>query len=168
MAVNLIVLPLTKNNFKKPDQTGLIMNEAAATTDRRKPRIILVDDEKHMLQLFELYIREWFKEVDLVLFQNGDTAWEELNRQAPDLLITDWYHPGLDGGEMVRKLAQTQSRIPVLMISACDWEYVREFADSGIKVVFLQKPFSSEQLWRALNELIGPCDFPVRVPAFAK
>ena len=144
------------------------MSEAAARSGHRKPRIVLVDDEKHMLQLFELYIREWFKEVELVPFQNGDVAWEELSRQAPDLLITDWYHPGLDGGELVRKLAQQPARFPVLMVSACDTEVIREFADSGINVVFLQKPFGSEQLWRALNDLIGPCDFPARPPVFSR
>lgn len=144
------------------------MSEAAATPGQRKPRIILLDDEKHMLQLFDLYLREWFKEVDLVPFQNGDAAWEEISRQEPDLLITDWYHPGLDGGELVRKLAQIPAKFPVLMISACDHDVVREFADSGIKVVFLQKPFGAGHLWQTLNGLVGPCDFPVRLPVFSK
>lgn len=143
------------------------MSEPAATSgSAKRPRIILVDDEKHMLQLFEVYIREWFKDVELIQFQNGDTAWQELSRQQPDLLITDWYHPGLNGGELVHKLAEKKSKVPVLMISACDTECVREFADSGIKVVFLQKPFASEKLWQALNQLAGPCDFPARVPSY--
>jgi DNA-binding response OmpR family regulator len=142
------------------------MSEPAASSDQRKLRIVLLDDEKHMLKLFELYIREWFKDVELVPFQNGDAAWLELSRTEPSLFITDWYHPGLDGGELVRKLAEKQAKVPVLMISACDAEDIREFAGLGIKVVFLQKPFGSEQLWRALNEMVGPCDFPPRTPVF--
>jgi two-component system nitrogen regulation response regulator GlnG len=144
------------------------MPAALPASNQKKPRIILVDDEKHMLQLFEIYIREWFKEVDLVLLQNGDYAWNEFSRQEPDLLITDWYHPGLDGGELVQKLIEIHSQVPVLLISACDAEYVREFQDSGVKIVFLQKPFGSEQLWRLLNDLVGPCDFPARVPVFSR
>lgn len=132
-----------------------------------RKRIILVDDEKHMLHLFELYIHEWFKDIELIQFQNGDAAWEELSQKTPDLLVTDWFHPGLDGGQMVRMLAQQQARFPVLMISACDMECVREFSDSGIKVAFLQKPFGFEQLWHLLNKLVGPCDFPVRIPKYS-
>lgn len=142
------------------------MTETISHPGRKTPRIIVVDDEKHMLQLFDLYLHEWFSEVELLLFQNGDAAWEELSRKEPDLLITDWYHPGLDGGEMVRKLAQKQARFPVLMVSACDNDVIREFNDSKINIVFLQKPFISEHLWRNINKLAGPCDFPARIPTY--
>jgi DNA-binding response OmpR family regulator len=139
-----------------------------AMPGKMKRRIILVDDEKHMLQLFDLYLHEWFDALELVPFQNGDAAWREFTRQEPDLLITDWFHPGLDGGELVRKLAEKKSKVPVLMISACDVEFVHEFANSGVNVVFLQKPFGSEQLWRAINDLAGPCDYPARISAFSR
>ena len=74
------------------------MTETAATPHPRKLRIVLVDDERHMLKLLEMYLQEWFNAVELVMFQNGDPAWAELSRAEPDLLITDWRHPGLDGG----------------------------------------------------------------------
>jgi two-component system OmpR family response regulator len=144
------------------------MNEPAAQPRPKKLRIVLVDDEPHMLQLFELYLRDWFQEVELVPFQNGDDAWRELARTEPDLLITDWRHPGLDGGELVRKLAEKNASFPVLMISACDTDSVRAFTCLGVKIVFLQKPFGHEQLWQVLNELVGPCDVSAHRPKFQR
>jgi DNA-binding response OmpR family regulator len=84
----------------------------------------------------------------------------------PDLLITDWRHPGLDGGELVRKLAEKKSQVPVLMISASDTDIIRELDGLGIKITYLQNPFGVRQFWPALNELIGPCDRPPRLPGF--
>jgi len=144
------------------------MSQAASIPRQKKLRIVLVDDEKYMLQLLEMYLREWFNEVELLQFQNGDEAWRELSRTDPDLLITDWRHPGLDGGEILRKLAEIHAQVPVLMLSAFDMDCIREFADSGIKVVFLQKPFGVAQFWQTLDGLVGPCDHPPRIPSYLK
>jgi DNA-binding response OmpR family regulator len=142
------------------------MSEAAAMPRPKKLRIVLVDDEWHMLQLLNLYITEWFEAAELLQFQNGTRAWEELSLREPDLLITDWRHPGLDGGELVRKLAEKKSKVPVLMISASDTDCIRELDGLGVKVVYLQKPFGVRQFWQVLNELVGPCDKPPRLPSF--
>ena len=142
------------------------MTEAAAQPRPRKLRIVLVDDERHMLQLLKLYLTEWFSEVELLAFQNGDWAWDELARTEPDLLITDWRHPGLDGGQLVRKLAEKKSQTPVLMISAADTDCIRELDDLGIKITYLQKPFGIRQCWQVLDKLIGPFDHPPRLPGY--
>jgi two-component system response regulator YesN len=144
------------------------MNQAATHPRPKRLRIVLLDDEKFMLQLLELYLREWINEVDLIPFQNGDDAWRELSRMEPDLLITDWRHPGLDGGELLQKLAEKQMKVPVLMITAHDMEYVREYAVLGVKIAFLQKPFGVEKFWRTIDALIGPCDNPPRIPEYLK
>lgn len=142
------------------------MSESAAIPRQRKLRIVLVDDEWHMLQLLEMYIREWFNDVELSRFQNGDLAWEALSRSEPDLVITDWRHPGLDGGELVQKLAEKPAQVPVLIISAADTDCVKELAGLGVKISYLQKPFGVRQFWQKLDELIGPCDNPPRVSGF--
>jgi DNA-binding response OmpR family regulator len=142
------------------------MSEAAAQTGKRKLRIVLLDDEWHMLLLLEMYLKEWFAGVELLRFQHGDRAWEEISRTPADLLVTDWRHPGLDGGELVKKLAEKKSAMPVLMLSASDSDCVREISGLGVKVVFLQKPFGVRDFWKVINELVGPCDRPPRLPSF--
>lgn len=142
------------------------MNEAAGQPRPRKLRIVLLDDEWHMLLLLEMYLKEWFDGVELLRFQHGDRAWAELAQAEADLLITDWRHPGLDGGELVKKLAEKKSPMPVLMLSASDSDCIREISGLGVEVAFLQKPFGVRDFWKIINELIGPCDKPPRLPGF--
>jgi hypothetical protein len=52
------------------------------------------------------------------------------------------------------------------MISASDTDIIRELDGLGIKITYLQNPFGVRQFWPALNELIGPCDRPPRLPGF--
>jgi DNA-binding response OmpR family regulator len=142
------------------------MTEAAAQPEKKRLRIVLLDDEWHMLLLLEMYLKEWFDGVELLRFQNGDRAWEELSRTPADLLVTDWRHPGLDGGELVKKMAENKISTPVLLLSAADSDCIREISSLGVKVVFLQKPFGVRDFWKVINELAGPCDRPPRLPNF--
>lgn len=142
------------------------MNEADGSPCPRKLRIVLLDDEWHMLLLLEMYLKEWFDGVELLRFQHGDRAWIELAQTEADLLITDWRHPGLDGGELVKKLAEKKSKTPVLLLSASDSDCIREISELGVKVTFLQKPFGVRDFWKVINELVGPCEKPPRLPGF--
>jgi len=142
------------------------MSVAADIPARRKLRIVLLDDEWHMLLLLEMYLKEWFDGVELLRFQHGDRAWAELSQTEADLLITDWRHPGLDGGELVKKLVEKKSKMPVLLVSASDTDCIRELAGLPVKVFYLQKPFGVRDFWKVINELIGPCDHPPRLPGF--
>ncbi len=136
------------------------MTEAIATKPPRKLRIVLLDDERYMLMLLEAYLKEWFDNVELHQFRHGDDAWRELEQTPPDLFITDWQHPGLDGGALLRKLAEQHTKTPVLLLTALEYECIEEFAKSGLKIVFLQKPFGVAEFWKVINHLVGPCDHP--------
>lgn len=133
-----------------------------AATVARSPRIIILDDEPQLLHLLELGVRDWFKEVEVLAFANGDEAWAEISRQNPDLLIMDWSHPGLDGHELLEKLAAKPAGFVILLTSDLFVDELPGLAGKGLKVGYLPKPFGMQQLWRALNEYIGPSDFPER------
>jgi len=84
-----------------------------------KPRVVLVNDCAAALELVELVICERF---DVLKFQNGEQAWQELQRQDPDILITDMQRPddSLDGWAMIPLLADQKVKYPVVIISACN------------------------------------------------
>ena len=136
------------------------MSGTTVIPSRRKLRIILVEDEKTLAELLEFCIRQWFQEIEVLPFEDGDAAWRELSRTEPDLLITDFYHPGMNGGMLISKLAEKRVKYPVLFTTA-EATLSPDFAALGIKVLLLPKPFLLEPLWQALHELVGPCDFPV-------
>lgn len=123
-------------------------------------RILLLEDSQILAEIMKLFILGWFRSPKVIIHGNGDLAWADLVRQDPDLLITDRKHPGLDGDELVRRLAARQAKFPILMLSG-DPNAI-ENPPPDLRLLFLPKPFNRDSLWVAINALAGPCDFPVR------
>jgi CheY-like chemotaxis protein len=138
-------------------------NHMSATANLgRSPqlRILLLEDSQILAEIMKLFILGWFRSPKVIIHGNGDLAWADLVRQDPDLLITDRKHPGLDGDELVRRLAARQAKFPILMLSG-DPNAI-ENPPPDLRLLFLPKPFNRDSLWVAVNDLAGPCDFPVR------
>ncbi len=133
-----------------------------STPAPKKIRIVLLEDEKLLANLFEFCIQEWFKNFELLKFRSGDGTWQELSRTEPDLLIMDAEHPGLKGNEIMEKLAAQKARFGILLTSDYFLENLETYRKHGLKVHFLPKPFGIQQYWDALGMLVGPSDFPER------
>src|SRR6266581_8761111 len=76
--------------------TGMVA-DALEFAKQKPPRIVLVDDEKWILMLYETIVPRCFKNVTLKAFQHRDEAWQELLRADPDLLITDMRNDNVPG-----------------------------------------------------------------------
>lgn len=123
---------------------------------------MILEDERQLIDLFEMSIQDWFQEPEIASFVNGNAAWEELNRKEPDLLIMDCSHPGLSGIEIMEQLASRPTKCVILLTSELFEGSLADVVSRGLKVAYLPKPFGIVQFWRMLNELVGPSDFPER------
>lgn len=124
------LVPKTPAALEKADPgtkrvlSGMVTDALALVKkqQRSKPRIVLVNDDPNALKLMELLISDWFEGVTLLTFQNGADAWQELRREAPDLLITDLMRredDPLDGWVMIPLLAERRVKYPVVVVSGC-------------------------------------------------
>lgn len=130
------------------------MKDVAPYSRKAQPfKIIVVNDEPGPLEMFETLIRRWFKDSDLLLFLSGPEAWQELSRADPDILITDDRMPGLGGEEICNRLLARKAAYPIIVNSA--WEptaqWVRQCADEGLNVRFLERPFRVEEFRKVLE-----------------
>ena len=118
----------------------------------RSLTIILVDFDNDFLEIVEAMILDKFKGITVQTFQNGNEAWQELQRADPDLLITTDVIPGMRGEEIVRRVVEREATYPILVVSA--WEpteqWVRGYAGEKTNISFLKKPFTAEQLYSEL------------------
>jgi DNA-binding NtrC family response regulator len=133
--------------------SGIVADTLALT--KRKPRIIAVDDEKDWLldTFIEPLIRKWFKEVTFLSFSEGEKAWQELLCEDPDFLITDMVRRGMSGYEMLPLLAERKVKYPILVMSGyVEEKLVRHHAGQDLNILFLKKPFTSEQLHSELSK----------------
>ena len=80
-----------------------------------KETILLVDDEKEILDLLEIYLRHEGYRVLKAL--NGEEALDILKRQEVDLIILDVMMPRMDGIQACLKIRE-QKNMPIIMLSA--------------------------------------------------
>lgn len=106
-------------------------------------KILVVDDEPHMVKLVEANLRAAGYEV--VHAVDGRTALAAAERELPDLIILDIMLPGIDGYEVCRRIRE-YSAVPILMLTArsSEIDLVRGF-DVGADD-YLEKPFSVNEL----------------------
>ncbi len=79
-------------------------------------KILVADDEKNMLMLFEDELSEAGFEV--LTAQNGVETLKKFTAFSPDLLILDIKMPNLNGVEVLREIRRRDRNIPVLVTSA--------------------------------------------------
>jgi DNA-binding response OmpR family regulator len=119
------------------------------------PKILLVDDEPHMLRLTELSIRKGG--FVIVTARNGRLGFELARREQPALIIMDVNMPELDGFgalQLLKVTPETQS-IPVIMLTARGHTLTRQQAEESGAALFLTKPFSPSQLLGEVRRLTG-------------
>jgi two-component system response regulator PilR (NtrC family) len=125
---------------------------AAPVSDRRPPRILVVDDERSMRELLAIVLKR--EGYDVLLAENGRGAIEILERESVDILISDIKMPDLSGvevlraakkidqdilGIMITAFASTETAVEAMRLGACD---------------YLSKPFDIDLLKMKVREKI--------------
>lgn len=118
-------------------------------------RILVVDDEAHILQVLSLKLRNAGYEV--ITAVDGEEAFEYASKQNPDLVITDFQMPYMTGLELCRALAGQAStaKIPVLMLTARGHALEAEDLELGNIKDVLSKPFSPRAVVEQIQRLLG-------------
>lgn len=118
-------------------------------------KVLIVDDEPHMLRVTELSLKKGA--YTLVLGRNGREAVELARRELPALIIMDVLMPEMDGLTALRLLKQDEQlkSIPVIMLTARGHIMTRQEAEESGAALFVTKPFSPTQLLSEARRLIG-------------
>jgi CheY-like chemotaxis protein len=82
------------------------------------------------------------------------------SRVAPDVVVTDYKMPRMDGAELSRRLEADHPSLPVLIITGYTGT-----TDDVLHLPRLAKPFGRAEIGGALNALVGPDDKVVRCRA---
>lgn len=103
---------------------------------------VLVVDDEHAIASLLVHALEDEGHV-VIAASNGRMALAHAAETRPDLVITDFMMPVMDGAELVRALAADPvlAKVPVIVMSSMPEAAVRERTD-GIALLFLRKPFN--------------------------
>lgn len=85
---------------------------------------------------------------ECVVAQDGNEAWELFQRSIPDVVVSDWMMPGMDGDELCRRV-RSHAAAPyayfILHTSLDDRRYVVQGMEAGADD-YLTKPFDPDEL----------------------
>lgn len=114
-------------------------------------RILLVDDELSSTEVLALVLAG--EGCHVTVAADGRQALARLEEAAPDLLVTDFMMPGIDGAELLKavRAMPRYERLPVLMISGAPESALKRY-----KVqydAFLRKPFGLDEFLDSLAAL---------------
>ena len=114
-------------------------------------RVLIVDDSHLQLRLMRRMLENWGLEV--VAADSGQTALESCADRMPDLVLSDWMMPGMDGLEFCRRFREAHGDTYVyfiLLTSKSDKDDVAQGLDAGADD-FLTKPVSAPELRARMN-----------------
>ncbi|HID75269.1 MAG TPA: response regulator [Planctomycetaceae bacterium] len=120
-------------------------------------RVLICDDEVHILRAAEFKLRRAGWEVEVA--GDGQEAWEKIQSQPPDIVVTDYQMPRLDGIELIQRMRQhaPTRHVPVVMLTARGFEMSPEELTQRWRVgAVMSKPFSPRELLRQVEQLVGP------------
>jgi two-component system, OmpR family, alkaline phosphatase synthesis response regulator PhoP len=123
--------------------------------DQHKKKIVVVDDEVHILHVVSLKLRNGGYEV--ITAQDGREGLEAIQVEHPDAVITDYQMPHLSGLEMCRRLRQNRHtrNIPAILLTARGYTLDEQsMAAAGITQC-LHKPFSPREVLKLVDSLLS-------------
>ena len=146
-----------------PPETGIsvgeeedkeIKEETKEEAERKDFPLLLIVDDNEDFRIFMRYSLELQYRVRLAV--NGKEAWEMMQEELPDLVISDVMMPQMDGNELCRLIKQDKrtAHIPVILLTARqNTEAKLEGLQTGADD-YVTKPFNMTILVLRIRKLI--------------
>lgn len=135
---------------------------------RRKPRILIVDDDRQIAQGLDLRFRAAGFETSMA--HDGGAGLILARDWLPDVMILDLRMPVIDGMGVLAALAagEATKSIPVVVLSASVVDQAKcKTLDLGARC-FMEKPFDAKQLLSTVGQILAAAPENLAGPTAAK
>lgn len=122
-------------------------------------KVLLCDDEIHILKAAELKVSR--AGYDVRIARDGEQAWQMIQEDLPDVLVTDVQMPRCDGFELSRRIRQDERTqdLPILMLTAKGFELEQqELMERWGIIDIVAKPFSPRELVRRIDAVVAAAE----------
>jgi FixJ family two-component response regulator len=119
----------------------------------RKPVVFVIDDDEATLKALTRTISSagW----DVESFSSPQSFLDVYDSDTPGCIVLDLRMPKIGGLAVQQRLAERGSRTPIIFITAYADVSAAVRAMKGGAIDFLEKPFSSEQILRRIEQAIA-------------
>lgn len=129
-------------------------------------KILVIDDDESIRQSLSNFLRR--SGYNVLLAENGKTGLEILNKQAPDLIISDIKMPELSGIDVLRKSKEIDPFIKIILITAHDDVQITIEAMQYGAYDYFEKPLDIEKLRIAIQRALESKSLSERLVSFVE
>jgi two-component system chemotaxis response regulator CheY len=117
--------------------------------------VLIVDDSKIMRQILRRALTKvGYSDLLIVEAANGLEALSQFRNSKPDLILSDWNMPEMDGMGLLQAIREEDPHIPFGFITAQSTSALRESAQYYGAHFLLSKPFTPETLNAAIQSVL--------------
>jgi len=110
------------------------------------PKILVVDDETHIVELVKFNLEK--EGYQVIVAYDGQSALDSVKENSPDLIILDIMLPNIDGLQVCQTLKQNSeyNKIPIIMLTAKGEEFDTVLGLEMGADDYIKKPFSPREM----------------------
>lgn len=119
-------------------------------------KILIVDDSKAMRMIVSRTLRQaGFGDHEYVEAGDGAEALEAVEREAPDLVLSDWNMPEVSGIELLRRLRAAGNAVRFGFVTSESTDAMRDIAAEAGALFLIAKPFTADTFAEALGGVLA-------------
>ena len=119
--------------------------------------VLIVDDNKIMRHIIKRSLKKaGLGDLEFHEASNGQEALTFFNDNKPDLILSDWNMPEMDGMDLLKAIRSQDPDIPFGFITAQSTAALRESAQYYGAHFLISKPFTPEGLRAAVQSIFPP------------
>ncbi len=119
-------------------------------------RVLVVDDFSTMRRIIKNILRQ-LGFTNVVEADDGTTAWDVLNKDKIEFIISDWNMPQMTGIELLRKVRSSEefADLPFLMVTAeAQQENIIEAVQAKVSN-YIVKPFTADVMKQKIDKIFA-------------
>ncbi|PXX97736.1 hypothetical protein DF185_17350 [Marinifilum breve] len=148
-------LSLPLKEATKPVAVEVTQQVVSISEELKDKHFLIADDDDYSLLLLQTIFNTWNLKAEFV--DNGEKAWNLIQKKHYDMILTDIHMPKMGGIELCRKVRELNNNykdIPIVALTANVLESdLKQYIASGMTEC-LVKPFDEELLRSMISELL--------------
>ena|SRR5919198_2909231 len=145
-----------KSTIQYPENQKIQYEQVLHSQEKRKKRILLVDDEPDICMVYQIVLED--AGYECISYTDSVKALKEFRPTYYDLILLDIKMPVLNGFDLCKKLRELDKSVHIVFITASEAYYEnfrsQHFPELG-KINYIQKPIGNEELIKMVNMIIA-------------
>ncbi len=119
-------------------------------------KVLVADDSRAMRMIVIRTLRQaGYDNIDITECQDGAEGLAKVNEVGPDLVLSDWNMPNVNGIEFLQRLRAQGNDVTFGFVTSEGSDTMREQAAAAGALFLIAKPFTADMFSEALQPVLG-------------